>query len=236
MATAVAKTILVVEDDNDILHLVKLYLDNEGFRTITAANGAEALKQVKSEHPDLVVLDLMLPEIDGLEVCKKLRGTPPTAMLPIIMLTAKSEESDTIVGLELGADDYVGKPFSPKALVARIKALFRRLERTDDREVSAYRYGRLLLNPSRHEVTVNGHEVVLTAKEFGLLEHLLRNPGRVLTRDVLLNSIWGYDYHGTTRTVDVHVRRIKQKLPLLNTAILAVKTLGYKLKEDTVPG
>jgi two-component system, OmpR family, alkaline phosphatase synthesis response regulator PhoP len=235
MGSATAKKILVVEDDKDILQLVKLYLENEGFRTITAANGAEALKLVKAEHPDLIVLDLMLPEIDGLEVCRKLRVAPQTAMLPIIMLTAKSEESDTIVGLELGADDYVGKPFSPKALVARIKALLRRLERADDREHSAYRYGTLLLNPSRHEVTVSGHEVVLTAKEFGLLEHLLRNPGRVLTRDVILNNVWGYDYHGTTRTVDVHVRRIKQKLPLLNSAILSVKSLGYKLKEDVVP-
>jgi len=235
MGSATAKKILVVEDDKDILQLVKLYLENEGFRTSTAANGAEALKLVKAEHPDLIVLDLMLPEIDGLEVCRKLRVAPQTAMLPIIMLTAKSEESDTIVGLELGADDYVGKPFSPKALVARIKALLRRQERADDREHSAYRYGTLLLNPSRHEVTVSGHEVVLTAKEFGLLEHLLRNPGRVLTRDVILNNVWGYDYHGTTRTVDVHVRRIKQKLPLLNSAILSVKSLGYKLKEDVVP-
>ena len=231
MVAAIPKKVLVVEDDADILQLVKLYLDNDGFRTITASNGAEALKQVKSERPHLIVLDLMLPEIDGLEVCKKLRMAPETAKVPIIMLTAKSEESDTVVGLELGADDYVGKPFSPRALVARIKALFRRLERADDQDVSAYRYGLLLLNPSRHEVTVKGREVVLTAKEFGLLEHLLRNPGRVLTRDVLLNNVWGYDYHGTTRTVDVHVRRIKQKVPLLNDAILAVKSLGYKLKE-----
>lgn len=149
------------------------------------------------------------------------------------MLTAKSEESDTIVGLELDAHDYVGKPFSPLAFVAKIKAPFRWLERADDRNVSAYRYGLLLLNPSRHQMTVSGREVVLTAKEFGLLEHLLRNPGRVLTRDVLLNNVWGYDYHGTTRTVDVHVRRIKQQHRLLNDAILSVKSLGYKLKEDT---
>ena len=235
MTVAVPKKVLIVEDEEDIVQLVKMYLDKEGFRTFTAANGAEALRRVRSERPDLVILDLMLPEIDGLEVCKKLRGTPQTAMLPIIMLTAKSEESDTVVGLELGADDYVGKPFSPRALVARIKALFRRLERANDREVCAYRYGGLNLNISRHEVTVNGQEVVLTAKEFGLLEHLLRNPGRVLTRDVLLNNVWGYDYHGTTRTVDVHVRRIKQKLPALNDAILSVKSLGYKLKEDSVP-
>ena len=132
MAEASAKKVLVVEDDKDILQLVKMYLDNEGFRTVTASNGTEALRQARSEHPDLVVLDLMLPEVDGLEVCKKLRMAPQTAMVPIIMLTAKREESDTVVGLELGADDYVGKPFSPRALMARIKALFRRLERADD--------------------------------------------------------------------------------------------------------
>ena len=234
MFVANNKKVLIVEDDRDILHLVKMYFEKEGFRTLTAMDGAEALRQVRSEHPDLVILDLMLPEIDGLEVCKKLRLAPQTALLPIIMLTAKSEESDTVVGLELGADDYVTKPFSPRSLVARAKALFRRLERTNDREISVYRYGPLNLNLLRHEVTVDGKEVNLTAKEFGLLEHLLRNPGRVLTRDVLLNSVWGYDYHGTTRTVDVHIRRIKQKLPALNEAILSVKSLGYKLKEHGV--
>lgn len=232
MVVAGNKKVLIVEDEREILQLVKMYLDKEGFRTLTAANGADALRQVRAEHPDLVILDLMLPEIDGLEVCKKLRLTPQTSMLPIIMLTAKSEESDTVVGLELGADDYVTKPFSPKSLVARVKALFRRLERGNDREISIYHYGPLNLNLSRHEVTVDGREISLTAKEFGLLEHLLRNPGRVLTRDVLLNSVWGYDYHGTTRTVDVHIRRIKLKLPVLNEAIVSVKSLGYKLKEQ----
>jgi two-component system alkaline phosphatase synthesis response regulator PhoP len=186
---------------------------------------------VKQEKPDLVVLDLMLPEIDGLEICKRLRSAPETAMLPIIMLTAKAEESDSIIGLELGADDYVTKPFSPKTLVARIKALFRRLERKPDDSPSQYRYGNLVMDLARHEVTVKKAEVPLTAKEFGLLEHLLRNPGRVLTRDVLLNTVWGYDYYGTTRTVDVHIRRLKQKLPSLNEAIISVKSLGYKLKE-----
>lgn len=234
MFATAGKKILIVEDEKDILQLVKLYLDKEGFRTVTATNGIDALRQTRLDHPDLVILDLMLPEIDGLEVCKKLRLTPQTAMLPIIMLTAKSEESDMVVGLELGADDYVIKPFSPRGLVARVKALFRRLARANDPEVSIYQYGLLNLNLSRHEVTVDGQEVALTAKEFGLLEHLLRNPGRVLTRDVLLNSVWGYDYHGTTRTVDVHVRRIKQKLPLLNDAILSVKSLGYKLKDPSI--
>lgn len=230
MAAQNQKKILIVEDEKDILHLVKLYLEKEGFRTVTAATGTEALAQVKAERPDLVVLDLMLPEVDGLEVCKRIRSAPETAMLPIIMLTAKAEESDTVIGLELGADDYVTKPFSPKALVARVKALFRRLDRKPEEGPSAYRYGTLTMDLAKHEVSVEGEEIPLTAKEFGLLEHLLKHPGRVLTRDVLLNAVWGYDYYGTTRTVDVHVRRLKQKIPLLNDAIVSVKSLGYKLK------
>jgi two-component system, OmpR family, alkaline phosphatase synthesis response regulator PhoP len=226
----VAKKVLLVEDEEEILQLAKLYLEKEGFRTCLARTGLDALKQVKAERPDLVILDLMLPELDGLEVCKRIRSDSQTAMLPIIMLTAKAEESDTILGLELGADDYVTKPFSPKALVARVKALLRRLERRSD-DATQLEYGTLVLDLDRHEARVKGREVPLTAKEFGLLEHLLRHPGRVLTRDVLLNSVWGYDYYGTTRTVDVHVRRLKQKIPLLNDTILSVKSLGYKLKE-----
>ncbi len=227
-----AKKILLVEDEEEILQLAKLYLEKEGFRTCLARTGLDALKQVKAERPDLVILDLMLPELDGLEVCKRIRSDSQTAMLPIIMLTAKAEESDTILGLELGADDYVTKPFSPKALVARVKALLRRLERRPD-DATQLEYGTLVLDLDRHEARVKGREVPLTAKEFGLLEHLLRHPGRVLTRDVLLNSVWGYDYYGTTRTVDVHVRRLKQKIPLLNDVILSVKSLGYKLKEQS---
>ena len=231
MSNPASKKILIVEDEPDILQLLTLYLEKEGYRTVSAASGMEGLRQVKQEKPDLVVLDLMLPEIDGLEVCRRLRSVPATAMLPIIMLTAKAEESDTIIGLELGADDYVTKPFSPKTLVARIKALFRRLERKQDESQAHYRYGDLIMDLGRHEVTVHKTEVPLTAKEFGLLEHLLRNPGRVLTRDILLNTVWGYDYYGTTRTVDVHIRRLKQKLPSLNEAIISVKSLGYKLKD-----
>ena len=232
MAGRAPKKILVVEDDADIAQLVKLYLEKEGFRTLVAKSGVEALKLIKSDFPDLLVLDLMLPEIDGIEVCKRVRNTPDTALLPIIMLTAKAEESDTIVGLEFGADDYVPKPFSPKALVARVKALLRRLDRQPEDNQSAFTFGPIIMDLSRHEVTVNGKEVSLTAKEFGLLEHLLRNPGRVLTRDVLLNAVWGYDYFGTTRTVDVHVRRLKLKIPLLDTAIISVKSLGYKLSDQ----
>ena len=228
------KKILIVEDEQDILQLVKHYLEKEGFRPVTAMSGLEALKKVKEDKPDLVVLDLMLPEMDGLEVCKRLRSGHDTAMLPILMLTAKAEESDTIVGLELGADDYVTKPFSPKALVARVKALLRRVERVPDGESDLHQYGRLTMNLDRHEVSLGTQEVPLTAKEFGLLEHLLRHRGRVLTREVLLNAVWGYDYYGTTRTVDVHIRRLKQKLPLLEEAIVSVKSLGYKLKDFDV--
>jgi len=231
MAPASSKKILVVEDERDILQLVKLYLEKEGYRVSTAATGPDGLKAAKSEHPDLLVLDLMLPDMDGLEVCKRLRADQQTATLPIIMLTAKAEESDTVIGLELGADDYVTKPFSPKALVARIKALLRRIDRSTEEAPSRSTYGTLVLDRSRHEVTANGKDVTLTAKEFGLLEHLLQHPGRVLTRDVLLNAVWGYEYYGTTRTIDVHVRRLKQKIPLLNDAIISIKSLGYKLKE-----
>ena len=235
MPSLTPKKILIVEDEPDIAQLVKLYLEKDGFRPTIAKTGVEGLKLVKAERPDMVILDLMLPEMDGLEICKKIRTSLDTALLPIMMLTAKAEESDTIIGLELGADDYVTKPFSPKVLVARVKALFRRLERADDPKQTSYAYGSLLLDLSRHEVLVDGAEIPLTAKEFGLLEQLLRHPGRVLTRDVLLNTVWGYDYYGTTRTVDVHIRRLKLKILLLEDAIISVKSLGYKLKDRNVP-
>ncbi|HEV2174098.1 MAG TPA: response regulator, partial [Nitrospira sp.] len=150
MASAATKKILIVEDERDILQLVKLYLEKEGFRTVTATTGTEGLSSAKQDKPDLIVLDLMLPEIDGLEVCKRLRSAPETAMLPIIMLTAKAEESDQVIGLELGADDYVTKPFSPKALVARVKALFRRLDRSRQDNQTVYQYGKLAMDLSRH--------------------------------------------------------------------------------------
>jgi two-component system alkaline phosphatase synthesis response regulator PhoP len=231
MANDAPKKILIVEDEAEIAQLVKLYLEKDGFQTTIANTGVEGLKLIKTDRPDMVILDLMLPEMDGLEVCKKIRNAPDTALLPVLMLTAKAEESDTIIGLELGADDYVTKPFSPKVLVTRVKALFRRLERADDPKRTSYAYGPLLVDLSRHEVKVGGEEIPLTAKEFGLLEQLLHHPGRVLTRDVLLNAVWGYDYYGTTRTVDVHIRRLKLKIPLLDDAIISVKSLGYKLSD-----
>jgi two-component system alkaline phosphatase synthesis response regulator PhoP len=234
MASQRPKKILVVEDEPDIAELVRHYLEKEGFHLSIAKTGLEALNLVRSTHPDLVILDLMLPQMDGFEVCKSLRQKPETALLPIIMLTAKKDESDTVVGLELGADDYVTKPFSPKTLIARVKSLFRRVDRAKDPNPTSVTYGPLHIDLSRHEVTVNGIEVLLTAKEFGLLEHLVRHPGRVLTREVLLNEVWGYDYYGTTRTVDVHIRRLKVKLPLLNDAIVSIKTLGYKLLDQSL--
>jgi DNA-binding response OmpR family regulator len=227
---AVAPKVLIIEDERDIRDLVRHYLEKDGFRTRMASDGDAGLAAARQEHPDLIVLDLMLPGLDGLELCKKLRMDPATALTPVIMLTAKAEESDKIVGLELGADDYLTKPFSPKELVARIKALLRRADRREA-DHKPYTYGTLSLDAVRHEVKVGETEISLTAKEFGLLEQLLRNKGRVLTRDVLLNTVWGYDYHGTTRTVDVHIRRLKQKAPLLNEAIVSVKSLGYKLRD-----
>jgi two-component system alkaline phosphatase synthesis response regulator PhoP len=227
-----ARKILIVEDESDILDLVTHYLEKEGFRVRSAADGPAGLSAARRERPDLIVLDLMLPGMDGLELCRKLRAEPGSSMVPVIMLTAKVEETDRVVGLELGADDYLTKPFSPKELIARVKALLRRAERRED-DGKPSSYGALRLDPLRHEVWVDHQEVILTAKEFGLLEQLLRNRGRVLTRDALLNSVWGYDYHGTTRTVDVHIRRLKQKLPLLEEAILSIKSLGYKLRETS---
>ncbi len=226
-----SKKILLVEDDRDIVNLVKHYLEKEGFRVIDASDGAKGLEKLQHEKIDLAILDVMLPGLDGIEVLKRIKGNVKTSGLPVIMLTAKGEETDKVIGLELGADDYMTKPFSPKELVARIKALLRRTERPAEK-AEVIKYEGLTLDFSRHEVKVKDKEVELTAKEFGLLEELLKNKGRVLTRDTLLNNIWGYDYFGTTRTVDVHIRRLREKIPLLEKAIVTVKQLGYKLREE----
>jgi two-component system, OmpR family, alkaline phosphatase synthesis response regulator PhoP len=226
-----SKKILIIEDEQDIRDLVAHYLTKEGYKIEPAPDGAKGLGLARTLNLDLIILDLMLPEMDGLEVCKKLRADPKTAIVPIIMLTAKGEETDKIVGLELGADDYLTKPFSPKELTARVKALLRRTA-PSNAKAQTHIYGDLHLDAVKHEVRVKGKEVPLTAKEFGLLEQLLQNEGRVLTRDVLLNQVWGYDYYGTTRTVDVHIRRLREKIPLLSRAILTVKPYGYKLKEE----
>jgi DNA-binding response OmpR family regulator len=179
--------------------------------------------------PDLVVLDLMLPEVDGLRVCQAMRANPATAAIPIIMLTARGDEADRIAGLELGADDYVTKPFSPKELAARVAALLRRTTRVQ--AAGVLRYGPIAIDVDRHTVTAEGREVRLTAKEFLLLQYLVQHRGRVLSRDLLLTDVWGYQYTGGTRTVDVHIRRLREKLPLLGAAIQTIKQFGYKLEE-----
>lgn len=225
-----SKNILIIEDDKDIVELVRHYLEKENFVLKDAADGFSGLKKAKAENFDLVILDLMLPEMDGLEVCKELRADPKTSSTPVIMLTAKGEETDKIVGLEIGADDYLTKPFSPRELVVRIKALLRRVEKKTEKE-KTYRYANLVLDPFKHEVTLNSRLFQLTSKEFALLECLLRNKGRVLSRDYLMDQVWGYDYFGGIRTVDVHIRRLREKIPLLSQNIQTVKNLGYKLKE-----
>jgi DNA-binding response OmpR family regulator len=221
--------ILIVEDDPDIAALVARYLDKAGFTTERAASGADALQAIAMRPPDLLILDLMLPQVDGLEICRRVRANQATAGLPIIMLTARSDESDRIVGLELGADDYVAKPFSPSEIVARVRALLRRAQRGATPATRAMTYGPIALDTERHTVSSNGMDVTLTAKEFLLLEYLLEHKGRVLSRDLLLTDVWGYRYTGGTRTVDVHVRRLREKLPLLADALVTVKQFGYKL-------
>ncbi len=222
--------ILVVEDDPDISELIAHYLTRAGHQVDRLAHGGEAPRKVRETSPDLVVLDLMLPGLDGLMVCQALRSDPVTAAIPIIMLTAKGDEADRVAGLELGADDYVTKPFSPKELAARVGALLRRSARAATPS-AVLTYRTLSLDPDRHVVTADGAEVKLTAKEFLLLQYLIQHRGRVLSRDLLLTDVWGYQYTGGTRTVDVHVRRLREKLPLLVDAIHTVKQFGYKLQE-----
>jgi two-component system alkaline phosphatase synthesis response regulator PhoP len=220
--------ILVVEDDRDIADLIVHYLTNAGHEARVLSNGAEAMSAARREPPDVLILDRMLPGADGLEICRAMRGDPATAGIPIIMLTARAEEADRIVGLELGADDYVTKPFSPKELVARVNALLRRSRRQAPEE-RILRYGTLRIDLDRHLVHDDTREVKLTAKEFLLLQYFFEHRGRVLSRDLLLSDVWGYHYTGGTRTVDVHVRRLREKLPVLSDAIETIKQFGYKL-------
>jgi DNA-binding response OmpR family regulator len=222
--------VLVAEDDPDIAALIRHTLERAGFAVDARTTGPEALAYARAQPPDLVVLDLMLPGMDGLLVCQALRQEAATARLPLIMLTARGEEADRVRGLELGADDYLVKPFSPKELVARIHALLRRAERPKG-PGGLLRHGPLTIDVERHVVRLGPDEVRLTAKEFLLLRYLVEHRGRVLSRDLLLTDVWGYQYTGGTRTVDVHVRRLREKIPLLTTAITTVKQFGYKLDE-----
>jgi two-component system alkaline phosphatase synthesis response regulator PhoP len=228
MAARPPTRILVAEDDPDIGNLLEHYLKKAGFLATVVASGREVMPHVKRDTPDLVVLDLMLPGLDGLQLCRAIRADANTAAIPIIILTAKAEESDRIIGLELGADDYITKPFSPNEVVARIKALLRRAHRVAPAD-SRLSYGGLTVDVDRHVVKIDGEEVKLTAKEFLLLQYLMQHRGRVLSRDLLLSDVWSYSYTGGTRTVDVHVRRLREKVPMLAEAIVTVKQFGYKL-------
>jgi DNA-binding response OmpR family regulator len=219
--------ILVVEDDADIGALIGHYLERAGHRVERLSSGNDVLPRLRSSPADLVILDLMLPGMDGLLVCQAMRAEPATAAIPIIMLTARGDESDRVSGLELGADDYVTKPFSPKELNARVAALLRRTSRAATG--APLRYGSITLDADRHHVALDGEEVRLTAKEFLLLQYLVQHKGRVLSRDLLLSDVWGYQYTGGTRTVDVHIRRLREKLPPLSDAIETIKQFGYKL-------
>ncbi len=219
--------ILVVEDDPDIAELIAHFLEKAGHEVRRLASGKDVMAELRRAPADLVILDLMLPGMDGLLVCQAMRGEAPTAGIPVIMLTARGEEADRVAGLELGADDYVTKPFSPKELVARVAARLRR--QAPAVVAGVLRYSGITIDADRHVVTLDGQDVKLTAKEFLLLQYLVQHRGRVLSRDVLLTDVWGYQYTGGTRTVDVHIRRLREKLPLLNEAIETVKQFGYKL-------
>ena len=225
------KRILIIEDDRDIAELVRRYLEKAGFAVEVNGSGREGLATLTARPPDLLVLDLMLPHLSGVEICRAARATPTTALIPIIMLTARAEEAERIAGLEIGADDYMAKPFSPNELVARVRALLRRAARSHVTSPSVA-YGTIVVDTERHTVEASGEPVTLTAKEFLLLTYLLNHRGRVLSRDLLLTDVWGYKYTGGTRTVDVHVRRLREKLPPLEDALVTVKQFGYKLLEE----
>jgi len=226
------RRVLVVEDDPDIVELITHYLEGDGFEVEALGDGTLALERLKRGTFDLLVLDLQLPGLDGLSLCTAARRDPRTESLAIVMLTARGDESDRIVGLEVGADDYVVKPFSPKELMARVRALFRRLNRSD-REHGVLQHGPLVVDRARHLVRWGGADVHLTAKEFALLVALLEADGRVLSRQALLEDVWGYSYTEGTRTVDVHVRRLREKLPGLAPGLITVKSLGYRLARSS---
>ena len=226
--------ILVAEDDRDIASLIAHYIQKAGWQAHVATSGDDALAHARKQPVDVAILDVMLPGISGLEVCRLLRADRATAALPIIMVTARAEETDRIMGLEIGADDYISKPFSPNELLARIRALMRRTRRAEPEETQLT-LGTLTVDLSTHTVSDDGKEVKLTAKEFMLLRYFLQHRGRVLSRDLLLGDVWGYRYTGGTRTVDVHVRRLREKLPVLVDRVVTVKQFGYKLIDEGDP-
>ena len=221
--------ILIVDDDSNICELLRLYLEKEGFTAVIAHNGVVALDMFRREAPDLVLLDVMMPELDGWQVCREIRKTSDC---PIIMLTAKSEVFDKVLGLELGADDYIVKPFETKEVVARVKAVLRRANPTERRTVREVTYENLYINMENYELRVNGETVSTPPKEMELIYHLASNPNRVYTRDQLLDEVWGFEYYGDSRTVDVHVKRLREKLDGVSEQwnLKTVWGVGYKFE------
>ncbi len=224
--------ILVVEDDEDIQELIRYNLDKEGYQVISANSGEIGLDKARAEKPDLIVLDLMLPGIDGLEVCKLLKSDSATAVIPVVMVTAKGEESDIVTGLELGADDYVTKPFSPKVLIARIRACFRRNTQHPADQNSVIKINDLVIHPGRHEVLISGESVKFTLTEFKLLHFLASRPGWVFTRYQIVDAVRGEDYVVTDRTVDVQVVGLRKKLRSYGKYIETVRGVGYRFREQ----
>lgn len=221
------ETILVVDDEQNIIELTTMYLEQEGFRVISARDGQAALDRVKADRPALIVLDLMLPKIDGWQVCKKIRTESD---MPILMLTARDDDVDKIVGLEIGADDYMTKPFNPRELVARVKAILRRTEPRRPEPSAPLHIGDVTVDPARRTVFVGEEEIALRTKEFDLLVVLVENEGIVLSREKLLDLVWGFDFYGQTRTVDVHVAHLRNKLEVSRVTIETVWGVGYKLE------
>lgn len=228
--------ILIIEDETNILELVSFNLEKEGWLVSKAKNGDEGWEKIRQEHPDLILLDLMLPGLDGLEICRRTRQNKLTRDIPIIMLTAKAEEADRVLGLESGADDYVTKPFSPRELVARVRAVLRRVENTfgDEGEKETLTLGPIKMDLRQHKALVHNKEVDLTPKEFDLLHLLISHPGRAFSREYLLENLWGYEFFGDTRTVDVHMRRLRQKVeddPAQPYWLETVRGVGYRIRE-----
>lgn len=226
------KSILIVEDDKDILELIKYNLSKESFNIVSAFSGDDALKMAKSQQPDLILLDLMLPGIDGLEICKILKSDPELKGIPIIMVTAKGEETDIVLGLELGADDYIVKPFSPKVLVARVNAVIRRKKPSPAEKNQIFRTGHLMIHPGKREVYVDGKPIRLTFTEFEILRHLAAHPGWVFTRYQIVDNVRGGDYPVTDRSVDVQIAGLRKKLGAYGEQIETIRGVGYRFAED----
>lgn len=224
------KSILIIEDEKDIVDLVAYHLKQSGFSVLSALDGPTGLEMAKKSRPHLIILDLMLPGMDGKDICRAIKSNPTTQSTPILMLTAKTEEMDRVIGFELGADDYVTKPFSPRELVLRVKAILRRKEEPQEQE-KVIKIEDLLIDIDRHHVSVKNKPIRLTAIEFKLLVELASKRGRVLTRTILLDRVWGYTYEGYARTVDTHIRRLREKLGVMGNSIETLRGVGYRFRE-----